>query len=77
MKGKVVRGFNVQHPAERRTDVISHGELLRAGYNEKLIVDADNLRLLFQGITNLSRKPYGQIPWKLGIQNPLLILPAK
>jgi hypothetical protein len=61
--------LNVKHPDERWTDVISHGELLRAGYDEKLIVDPDNLRLLFQGVTDRARagKNYGQIPWKLGI----------
>ncbi|MDH4241377.1 MAG: non-reducing end alpha-L-arabinofuranosidase family hydrolase [Phycisphaerae bacterium] len=64
--------LNVKHPAERWTDVISHGELLRAGHDEKLIVDPDNLRLLFQGVTNRGRagKPYGQIPWRLGILKP-------
>jgi len=72
LKEKVVRRFNVKHPAERWTDVISHGELLRAGYDEKLLVDPDNLRFLFQGVTNRARagKPYGQIPWRLGILEP-------
>jgi hypothetical protein len=27
-----------------------HGELLREGYDEKLIVDPDNLNFLFQGV---------------------------
>jgi hypothetical protein len=72
LKGKVVREFNVQYHAECRTDVISHGELLRAGYDEKLLVDPENLSLLFQGVTNRARvgKSYGQIPWKLGILKP-------
>ncbi|MHC4741785.1 MAG: non-reducing end alpha-L-arabinofuranosidase family hydrolase [Planctomycetota bacterium] len=61
--------LNVKHAAERWTDVISHGELLRAGYDEKLEVDSDNLRFLFQGVTNKQRsgKSYGKIPWRLGI----------
>jgi hypothetical protein len=64
--------LNVKHSAERWTNVISHGELLRAGYDEKLLVDPDNLRLLFQGVTNRDRagKNYGQIPWRLGILKP-------
>jgi hypothetical protein len=64
--------LNVKHPAERWTNVISHGELLRAGYDEKLIVDPGNLRLLFQGVTDSARagKLYGQIPWRLGILKP-------
>lgn len=69
--------LNVKHPAERWTDVISHGELLREGYDEKLIVDHDNLRLLFQGVTDRARagKNYGQIPWRLGILKPTPKLP--
>jgi len=64
--------LNVKHPSQRWTDVISHGELLRAGHDEKLTVDPDNLRFLFQGVTNRARagKPYGQIPWRLGILKP-------
>lgn len=70
---------NVRHPSERWTDVISHGELLRAGYDEKLIVAPDNLRLLFQGVTNRARagKPYGRIPWRLGILKPAPTTAAK
>ena len=64
--------LNVKHPAERWTDVISHTELLRAGYDEKLLVDPHNIRLLFQGVTETARagKPYGRIPWRLGILKP-------
>ena len=64
--------LNVKHPSERWTDVISHGELLRSGHDEKLLVDPENLRFLFQGVTNSGRagKAYGQIPWKLGILKP-------
>jgi len=36
--------LNVAQPHKRWTDAISHGELLRAGYDEKLQVDADNLQ---------------------------------
>jgi len=61
--------LNVEHPAERWTDVVSHGELLRPGYDEKLDADPDNLRFLFQGVLEKDRagKNYGQIPWRLGI----------
>jgi hypothetical protein len=61
--------LNVEHPAARWTDVISHGELLRAGYDEKLEVEPGNLRFLFQGVLDKERagKNYGQIPWRLGI----------
>jgi hypothetical protein len=54
------------------TDSISHGEFLRAGYDERLEVDPKNLRFLFQGVTNEARagKSYGEIPWRLGLLEP-------
>jgi hypothetical protein len=66
---------NVEHPAERWTDSISHGELLRAGHDERLEVDPNQLRFLFQGVLDRDRrgKPYGQIPWRLGILEPLKV----
>jgi len=65
--------LNVEHGSQRWTDVISHGELLRAGYDEKLEADPENLRFLFQGVLNRDRasKNYGQIPWRLGILEPV------
>ena len=58
--------------AFRWTDVISHGELLRSGYDEKLEVDPADLRFLFQGVLDKDRqdKSYGEIPWKLGLLEP-------
>lgn len=64
---------NVTQPAGNHwTDSISHGELLRAGYDEKLDVDPADLRFVFQGALNKDRagKPYGQIPWRLGLLTP-------
>ncbi|MGE5608561.1 MAG: non-reducing end alpha-L-arabinofuranosidase family hydrolase, partial [Bacillota bacterium] len=60
---------NVKQPGSPWTDSISHGELLRSGYDEKLEVDPHHLRLLFQGVSDKAKagKDYGQIPWKLGI----------
>ncbi|MCP5517857.1 MAG: glycosyl hydrolase family 62 [Verrucomicrobiales bacterium] len=54
------------------TDSISHGELLRAGVDERLEVDPENLRFLFQGATEpeYRRGNYGQIPWRLGLLEP-------
>jgi hypothetical protein len=51
------------------TDSFSHGELLRDGYDETLLVDPADLRFLFQGVSDEGKKgkPYGQIPWRLGI----------
>jgi hypothetical protein len=60
---------NVEQPAGRWTDSISHGELLRTNYDETPTVDPANLRFLFQGVLKKDRegKPYGQIPWRLGL----------
>jgi hypothetical protein len=63
---------NTRPLGERWTDCISHGELLRAGIDQRLEVDPANLRFLFQGVTDKARagKPYGQIPWQLGMLEP-------
>jgi len=60
---------NITFAGERWTDSISHGELIRAGYDETLEVDPASLQFLFQGVTEAARagKPYGQIPWQLGL----------
>ena len=60
---------NVRPVRQRWTDSISHGELLRAGVDQRLDVDPADLRFLFQGVSDAARsgKPYGQIPWRLGI----------
>jgi len=60
---------NANFVGERWTDSISHGELLRVGYDEKLEVDPANLQFLFQGVSDADRrgKKYGDIPWRLGL----------
>jgi hypothetical protein len=54
------------------TEDISHGELLRDGYDEKMTVDPCHLRLLYQGVAVGSRNNsnYSQIPWRLGLAAP-------
>lgn len=63
---------NVTPRAQRWTDVVSHGELLRAGHDEKLEVDSTHLRFVFQGVRDADRqdKSYGEIPWRLGLLEP-------
>ncbi len=63
---------NVRFRGERWTDSFSHGELLRAGYDEKLEVDPKDLRFLFQGVSDAAKagKKYGDIPWRLGLLEP-------
>ncbi len=60
---------NVVQPVPPWADNISHGELIRTGYDETLTVDPNNLRFLIQGVTDREKagKKYGEIPWKLGL----------
>ncbi|MBN1421088.1 MAG: glycoside hydrolase [Planctomycetes bacterium] len=60
---------NVEQPGGRWTDSISHAELIRAGFDEKLEVDPRAPKLLFQGVLDVDRrgKAYGEIPWRLGL----------
>ena len=53
---------------EKWTEMISHGEVIRAGYDQKLEYEPNNCRWLIQGILNKDLKgPYHLLPWKLGI----------
>ena len=63
---------NVRQPDPPWADNISHGELLRAGTDETLPVAPSRLRFLIQGVTQRRKagKPYGDIPWRLGILTP-------
>jgi len=60
---------NVRQPHPAWADNISHGELIRTGYDETLTVDPDNLQFLIQGVTDRQKKgkKYGEIPWRLGM----------
>jgi hypothetical protein len=50
------------------TDNVSHGELIRAGVNQKLeIDDIDRVDFLIQGVSNGSWEKYWMIPWDLGL----------
>ena len=51
------------------TEDISHGELLRDGYDQTMTVDPANLTLLFQGLTpdRPEGLTYVQLPWQLGL----------
>jgi len=51
------------------TDSFSHGELIRDGFDQTLTVDPNNIRFLFQGVSDqdMAGKKYGEIPWRLGM----------
>ena len=65
--------------AKAWTDNISHGELLRSGNDETLPVDPANLRFVFQGALQQEKagRPYGKIPWRLGLLTPAAPEPTK
>jgi hypothetical protein len=64
---------NVSFPGEPWSDSISHGELLRAGIDQRVEIDPARLQFLFQGVTQQQRagKVYGQFPWRLGLLTPV------
>lgn len=46
---------------------VSHGELIRDGYDETLTIDLKDLRMLFQGRDPESDGPYHGLPYRLGM----------
>jgi len=46
---------------------ISHGEMIRDGYDEKMLLDPDNLQFLFQGRDPKSGGNYSLLPYQLGL----------
>jgi hypothetical protein len=58
---------NLVYNADQWTTNVSHGEIIRAGTNQKLeINDINRVDFLIQGTTNLSGD-YQKIPWDLGV----------
>ncbi|UCD52595.1 MAG: hypothetical protein JSW27_08150, partial [Phycisphaerales bacterium] len=52
----------------RWTDIVSHGEVIRSGYDERLEYNADSPVLLIQGRPDdAGSTPYPSLPWKLGL----------
>jgi hypothetical protein len=58
---------------EAWTDNISHGELIREGWDETLTVDPANLRFLFQGMLEKDKagRRYGELRWRIGLLTPV------
>jgi len=54
--------------ADHWTDQVSHGEIIRAGTDERMeISDIDHCEILFQGVVDGDYGDYGNIPYDLGI----------
>ena len=69
-------GWNNIQPApgvEPWTDNISHGELIREGYDQTLAIDPTNFRFVFQGMwdDHKAGNKYGQFQWRIGMLKPL------
>lgn len=59
---------NVSFTGAAWTDDISHGELLRAGYDETMVVDGAKLQFLYQAFDpSKNASNYNAIPWQLGL----------
>jgi hypothetical protein len=55
------------------TDNVSHGELVRGGIDQTLMIDPNNLRFVFQGMLNKDKsgKGYGHFQWRIGMLTPV------
>ena len=52
------------------TEMVSHGEVIRTGYNQQMEYEPKNCKWLIQGILKKNLKvPYLSLPWKLGIMS--------
>ena len=54
---------------DRWTDHISHGELVRAGFDERMQLGSAPPQFVFQGMKRIEGwpRPYGRWPWRLGL----------
>jgi len=57
---------NVQY-SEKWNNGISHGELVRAGYDELLELNPCGIKFLYQGVSPSANVPYEALPYKLGL----------
>lgn len=68
-KQPFVSPVNVTNQAESWATSYSHGELIRAGFDEKLSLGSPPWTMVFQGVNDEDRQgvDYGAIPWRLGL----------
>jgi hypothetical protein len=60
----------------RWVDNVSHGELIRTGVDQRMQIDPERLRFLFQGLleSEKSGQSYGGFPWRIGILTPVMAI---
>ncbi len=58
---------------ETWTDNVSHGELVRDGIDQQLIIDPQRLQFVFQGMLDKHKggRQYGQFQWRIGLLTPV------
>lgn len=58
---------NVTFSGTPWTKDISHGEMIRAGVDQKMVINPCNIRYLYQGKDPAANDPYNLLPWRLGL----------
>ncbi|KAF6743390.1 glycosyl hydrolase family 62-domain-containing protein [Ephemerocybe angulata] len=61
------RANNVAFPNGQWTKDISHGEMLRSGYDQTLTISSCNIRYLYQGLSPTATGDYGNLPYRLAL----------
>jgi hypothetical protein len=63
-----IKNTTFEEGVEPWSGQVSHGEMIREGNDERMILDPDNLMFFYQGIPDAdNRGDYGRLPYRLGL----------